>query len=303
MSTLEEQQNRRFAALDPQLPPIAPPPGRSEPLLAFVGRRRTGGLLSHIVHRPGSWLGLWESGEVWDLTPVPGDTGAAGLAALLDAWRMHLRGRPGVQDSSCTLTWPSRDAEAAAVLLAHGFAPQTCMAIRPPEPAEAPATSGVNVRRAREGDLEPLTDLRLEELRYAALVGPAVLRPGARELIATEVKYALQFGGLMWLAESGGVPAGMASCALVEPLPRTPLAGRLHPGDWGYVGTLSVAPGARDGGVGRALMAAAHGELVSRGVRGTFLFYHPANPLSPVFWHRQGYRPLWTTWARRPAWP
>ena len=37
-------------------------------------------------------------------------------------------------------------------------------------------------------------------------------------------------------------------------------------------------------------------------VRGTFLFYHPANPLSPVFWHRQGYRPLWTMWIRRPAW-
>ena len=301
MSTLEEQQNARFAALDPQLPPIAPPTKPAEPLIAWADGRKAGGLLSRSVHKPGDWLGLWEPAEVWDLCAVPGDSGPAGLAALLDAWRERMRGQAIGPDSSCTLTWPSRDAEAAAVLLAHGFAPQTCLAVRAAE-APTPVKPGVEVRRAAEGDLETLVDLRLEELRYASLVGPAAVRPGAREMLAIEVKYALRFSGMLWLAENGGVPAGMVSCTLAVPMPRTPLEGRLQAGDWGYIGTLSVSPAARDGGVGRALMAVAHSELIATGVRGTFLFYHPANPLSPVFWHRQGYRPLWTTWARRPAW-
>ena len=301
MSTLEEQQNARFAALDPLLPPIAPPTKPSEPLRVSVDGMKAGGLLTRTTHEPGDWLGLWEPAEVWDLTAVPGESGAAGLAALLEAWRERMRGQPIGPDSSCTLTWPSRDAEAAAVLLAHGFAPQTCLAVRAAE-APAPVKPGVEVRRAAVGDLETLVDLRLEELRYAALVGPAAVRPGAREMLAVEVKYALRFSGMLWLADTGGVPAGMVSCAFASPMARTPLAGRLPAGDWGYVGTLSVSPAARDGGVGRALMAVAHDELVSAGVRGTFLYYHLANPLSPVFWHRQGYRPLWTTWAHRPAW-
>ena len=301
MSTLEEQQNARFATLDPRLPPIAPPTKPSEPLRVSVDGKKAGGLLTRTVHEPGDWLGLWEPAEVWELSAVPGDSGAAGLAALLSAWRDRMRGQVIGPDSSCTLTWPSRDAEAAPVLLAHGFAPQTCLAVRAAE-APTPVNRGVEVRRATDADLETLVDLRLEELRYASMVGPAVVRPGAREMLAIEVKYTLRFSGMLWLADNGGVPAGMVSCALAVPMARTPLAGRLPSGDWGYVGTLSVSPAARDGGVGRALMAVAHGELIAAGVRGTFLYYHPANPLSPVFWHRQGYRPLWTTWARRPAW-
>jgi len=66
--------------------------------------------------------------------------------------------------------------------------------------------------------------------------------------------------------------------------------------------SLYVAKQARGQGVGRALMSVAHRELNVPGVLGTFLFYNPINPLSSVFWHRQGYRPLWTMWIRRPAW-
>ncbi|WIV53517.1 GNAT family N-acetyltransferase [Amycolatopsis nalaikhensis] len=302
MNPLEAQQNARFAALDPQLPPIAPPPSASEPLVVTAGGRKAGGLLTRVVHAPGSWPALWGPLEMWDLTAVPGDSGPAGLAALLDAWRERMRGTPSGADSGCSLAWPSRDAEASAVLLAHGFAPLTCLAVRSPEPPENAGPARVSVRRAEESDLEALTELRLAEWRYTSLVGTAVARPGARALLRAEVTRSLRFSGLIWLAEDDGVPAGLASCALVSPAPGDSLHGRLHPGRWGYVDTLSVAPEARGGGVGRALMAVAHRELVRPGVRGTFLFYHPANPLSPVFWHRQGYRPLWTMWIRRPAW-
>jgi hypothetical protein len=33
----------------------------------------------------------------------------------------------------------------------------------------------------------------------------------------------------------------------------------------------------------------------------TLLHYSQMNPLSAPFWHRMGYRPLWTTWEARPA--
>jgi GNAT superfamily N-acetyltransferase len=304
VTTLEAQQNARFAALDPLLPPIAAPPSpSSEPLMVTVGGRKAGGLLTNVVHAPGSWPALWGPSDIRDLTAVPGDSGAAGLAALLGAWRDRLRGTPAGPDSACTLTWPSRDAEASAVLLAHGFAPMTCLAVRPLDAPADPGTAPVTVRRAGEGDLDALTELRLAEWRYTSLVGTAVPRPGAPELLRAEVVRALRFSGLVWLAEEdGGVPAGMASCALAWATPGNSVHGRLLPGRWGYVDTLSVAPAARGGGVGRALMAVAHRELLRHDVRGTFLFYHPPNPLSPVFWHRQGYRPLWTMWLRRPAW-
>jgi len=303
VNPLEEQQNARFAALDPLLPPIAAPPAAaSEPLLTTAGGRKAGGLLTHVAHAAGSWPALWGPAEIWDLTAVPGDSGAAGLAALLGAWRDRMRGtRPGA-DSGCTLTWPSRDAEASAVLLAHGFAPMTCLAVRAAVPPGAPGPARVTVRLAGESDVDALTELRLAEWRYTSLVGTAVPRPGARALLRAEVVRSLRFSGLVWLAEDDGVPVGLASCALASPAPGDSIHGRLLPGRWGYVDTLSVAPAARGGGVGRALMAVAHADLLRREVRGTFLFYHPANPLSPVFWHRQGYRPLWTMWIRRPAW-
>jgi hypothetical protein len=49
-------------------------------------------------------------------------------------------------------------------------------------------------------------------------------------------------------------------------------------------------------------MVAAHREFERAGAIGTCLYYNPPNPLSSVFWPRQGYRPLWTTWQTSPAW-
>jgi len=48
-------------------------------------------------------------------------------------------------------------------------------------------------------------------------------------------------------------------------------------------------------------MAHVHQEFHAAGATGTYLYYNPTNPLSSVFWHRQGYRPLWTTWEIHPA--
>ncbi|MEC3974153.1 GNAT family N-acetyltransferase [Amycolatopsis sp. H20-H5] len=295
MTTLEDQQNARFAALDPLLPRMGRLPA-GELLTAGAG---AAGVLTKTVHPPGSWQSLWGPGEVWELLPVPGDAAAAGLATLLDVWRERMRRETPAPDSARVLTWPSRDAEVTRVLLDDGFVPWISLAVRANEPVADPGADGVTVRQATEGDLEEVVELRLEELRFSALVGTSVVRPEARELLTQEVLRSSRFGGRIWIAEVDGVAAGVACCGSPGP---SQGGGRLPDGLWGYVGTLSVAPAARRLGIGRALMAIAHRELNGVDVRGTFLFYNPANPLSTVFWHRQGYRPLWTTWGSSPVW-
>jgi len=93
----------------------------------------------------------------------------------------------------------------------------------------------------------------------------------------------------------------LAECAWVDAAPGTERAELLPPGRWGYVNNVVTALEERGGGLGQALMAHVHQEFHAAGVAGTYLYYNPTNPLSSVFWHRQGYRPLWTTWEVRPA--
>ncbi|MEU4741402.1 GNAT family N-acetyltransferase, partial [Actinosynnema sp. NPDC023658] len=103
------------------------------------------------------------------------------------------------------------------------------------------------------------------------------------------------------LAERDGIAVALAECAVVTSEPGNWTSTRLPHGRWGYVNCVSVLPGARGTGVGRQLMAHAHRELARLGTVGTYLYYNPPNPLSSVFWPRQGYRPLWTMWEVRPA--
>jgi GNAT superfamily N-acetyltransferase len=62
-----------------------------------------------------------------------------------------------------------------------------------------------------------------------------------------------------------------------------------------------VLPGRRGTGVGTALVEHLHRELDAIGVSVTLLHHAQLNPLSAPFWHRMGYRPLWTSWEVRPA--
>jgi GNAT superfamily N-acetyltransferase len=68
-----------------------------------------------------------------------------------------------------------------------------------------------------------------------------------------------------------------------------------------YVSCMVVRAAHRGGGIGAALVRHAHAVLDRVGVEATLLHYSGLNPLSPPFWHRCGYRPLWTTWELRPA--
>jgi GNAT superfamily N-acetyltransferase len=117
-------------------------------------------------------------------------------------------------------------------------------------------------------------------------------------VLRRELGARLAGGGAVWLAEDDGRAVGVLDGGLVYAAPGSTLADLLPLGVWGAVHHCGVVPGARGSGVGRSLVEHAH-DAWSRAA-GAVLHFHPANPLSSVFWPRRGYRPLWTTWEHRP---
>lgn len=299
---LLEHQHTRLTTLDPRLPAVFPLP-RGEPITARLpGGEAVAGLIAQTSAPPGSLQSLWQASRTYELFPLLGGHPRTGMDALLGAWREWLtaQGAPEA-DSSCLVTWPSRDVEATRALLDHGFTPLSCLAIRGPAPSTDTKLSGtVKLRRAGPADLDAVVELALAELSYAALVGASVLRPEAAQLKRTAAHVRLHSDDPVWLAERDGAPIALAECGWVD-TERHHGGHRLQAGRWAYVNCVSVHEKARDTGVGRALMNLAHDEFARSGVRGSFLYYNPPNPLSSVFWPRQGYRPLWTMWEVRPS--
>ncbi|MEV0680651.1 GNAT family N-acetyltransferase [Actinosynnema sp. NPDC050436] len=400
---LVEAQGARFAGIDPLLPAVVAPPDGDVITAALPDGTRVAGVVQHQVHDRTSAARLWSASEVWELTPLLGGAGAAGMDALLRAWRQWLdRVGAAERDSACVVTWPSRDAEAGRALLDHGLVPLSVIAVRrtpptgvnspavprtpaaqvpplagaltartppgspphatraahtPPNPPphttraahtsdtstytssdtssagsaphpssngqapgapaaraphpDQPAARGTRsgppppgmptIRRATPADLDAVLTLALAELRYSALVGSTVDRPEAVGIKRRALAERLAAGGPAWLVERDGIAVALAECALVTSEPGNWTSTRLPTGRWGYVNCVSVLPGARGAGIGRHLMAYAHRELQRLGTVGSYLYYNPPNPLSSVFWPRQGYRPLWTVWEVRPA--
>lgn len=297
---LLDAQTTRFERLDSLLPPAAPPPEGHVITAALSRGDRVAAVLTYSTFAPGTATTLWSALELYELHPLLGAAGGEGMDALLREWR-HLLGRRAVDaDSACLLTWPSRDAAAARPLMAHGFVPLTCLAVRTGDPGGVPRTD-VTVRLATASDLDVVLALEMAELEYSALVGAAIVRPDAEEVKRAALIRHIAQGDLIWLAERDGVVAGVAHCRLLTVTPAGLTGVRLRPGRWGYVNCVSVTDTARGTGIGRELMSVAHHELHRRGASGTFLYFNPPNPLASVFWARQGYRPLWTSWELRPA--
>lgn len=294
------RQDQRLRGLDWLLPPVAPPP-QGEVLTAGTGGGTVAGVLVRSEHPPGSPARMWSASHVSELVPLLGDAGRAGMHALLDAWRARV---PGLglpaEDSSCVLSWPSRDVEVGRALLDHGLLPLSVIAVHTPlSPRSPPAGDGV--RRARPGDLPDCLELTLAEQAYSALVGGAVLREETAALKRSVLEARLGRGEPIWVAERDGVVVGLAECGFSDAVPGSWIAARLPPGRWGYVNCASVLPGSRGQGVGQRLVTHVHAAFAVARAVGSYLYYNPPNPLSSVFWPRQGYRPLWTVWEARPA--
>ncbi|RZS34931.1 acetyltransferase (GNAT) family protein [Herbihabitans rhizosphaerae] len=300
LASLTAAQTARLTGMDPLLPPVAHPPDGEVITAALPSGERVAGVLARTHLTPELPPSLWSALDVFELHPLLGAHGGDAFDALVPRWRNLVEMmRPGA-DSSCVVFWPSRDAEVTKSLLHHGFVPLSVIAVRGREPGDEPPP-GVTIRRATERDIDTVLHLAMVELAYSAQVGGTVLRPGAARIKRDALIPRLAAGDPMWLAERDGVAIGLAECWLTESEPGSWTATRLPVGSWGYVNCLSVLPDARGAGVGQALMSVAHNEMHRRGVRGTFLYYNPPNPLSSVFWARQGYRPLWTVWEVRPA--
>ncbi|QFU91565.1 GNAT family N-acetyltransferase [Amycolatopsis sp. YIM 10] len=265
-----------------------------------AGGERVSAVLRRERYEPGAVELLWSAARVWRLFPEIGTTGTAGMDALLRAWRAELDAESPGEDSACVVTWPSHDAEAIRAFLDHGLAPVTALATRtePPEVVERP---GVTVRQARPDDFAAVLDLALEIFDYSSLVA-LPRREHTEDLLAPRLRTKLeQDTGTVWVAEIGGIVAGLADCSWVDVTGEAGAAELLPPGSWGYLNNVGTAREVRGRGIGRTLAAAAHAYFHERGAAGTYLYYNPPNPLSSVFWHRRGYRPLWTIWEVRPA--
>lgn len=300
MNTAEEllaAQTRRLRAIDPLLPSaVAPPPG--EVLTAGMAS----GVLLRSDHPKGSPARMWSASHVSELVPVLGDAGAAAMDALLGAWRNRLPGlRLPDRDSACVVCWPSRDVESARALLDHGFVPLSVIAVNTTVGVTRTPGRGDGVRRAGPGDLEECLRLTMAEQAYSAMVGGAVLREDIEEIKRGLIAARLQRDEPIWVAEQDGVVVGLAECGYSDAVPGSWMASRLRAGRWGYINCASVLPGARNQGVGGRLVGRVHAAFAAAGVVGSYLYYNPPNPLSSVFWPRQGYRPLWTVWEIRPA--
>ena len=202
------------------------------------------------------------------------------------------------------INWPARDVTGVPALLRHGLRPVTVIAVRPKarhaaSPADKPRP-GLVIRPASPADLDSVAELEMGAVRYDAHFGGSVPRPATEALVRAEAQAALaKRPGWTWLAEHDSQPVALT---VVEPPDAaTWIAGMTRPGVTAYLQTMFVRPGERSGGTGAALARHVHDELDARGIDLTLLHYAQVNPVSAPFWHRMGYRPLWSTWEARPG--
>ena len=311
---LADATARRWLAVDPLLPPPAGAPrGCGAELIAARHDGRTVGVAAceHSESVPGSMDMTWSAARTFRLTAMVADVDVTrGLDMLLSRWRDHLDRVPDADgpDTSAVVTWPSRDVAGVAALLRHGLAPLIVVAVRstrrltqPQAPGSAaPAGNDVRIRRAGPADIEDVTRLGLETIRFDAHFGAVTERPETGLALRAEAGTALAAPEpWVWLAERDGAPVGLAwverpeAAGWIAPLTAVrPVA---------YLYLMGVAHRERGGGIGAGLAARVHREIEGAGVAATLLHYALPSPLSAPFWSMQGYRPLWTAWEARPA--
>jgi GNAT superfamily N-acetyltransferase len=295
--------NRRLRRLDPLLRAAGPlHPTVDSPLLAAAG-----GFAVVTRNRPDpqSLDATWTTAAEERITLRVGERDPAGAAAdLLSAWarRVQVAAAAGDWDSSAILTWPSRDAAMTPVFLRHGLMPKSIVAARLPGRAAALSRSngGLSVRAAGPDDLAAAVALQLELIRWDEQFGAITERPSTPEALRRDLAASLaKEPSWTWIAEVGGRPVGLLRVS--PPEEATWIASVVDRAPVAYVSCLVVTAGHRGTGAGASLVAAAHAAVDGAGIGVTLLHYAALSPLSPPFWHRAGYRPLWTTWHARPA--
>jgi GNAT superfamily N-acetyltransferase len=300
---------KRWRHLDPLLTePSDLPEGCMAPLLALGDNSRPSGLgVCRHQHVAADTLAqTWGTATKFVLSMrLRGPDVAAAADDLLTQWRDHLSAQPEAKadDTAAIVNWPARDVTGVLALLRHGLQPLTVIAVRPkarPANVGTAPPEGLVIRPATADDLDAVAELELGVVRYDAHFGGSIPRPATEALVRAETQAALaKRPGWTWLAEQNGQPVALT--AVEPPAAATWIAGMTRTGATAYLQTMFVRPDERSGGIGAALVRHVHGELDARGIDLTLLHYSQVNPLSAPFWHRMGYRPLWSTWEARPA--
>jgi GNAT superfamily N-acetyltransferase len=314
VNDLNKAVARRWQGLDPLLPePSDLPEGCMAPLLSMGPNGRPSGLgVCRHQYVPADTLAqTWGAATKFVLSVRLREADAKpALDDLLTQWHKHLRDQPEAHedDTAAIVNWPARDVTGVLALLRHGLQPMAVIAVRRagrPVPGAAAgavpaAPPGLVIRPPGPDDLDRVTELEVGVVRYDAHFGGSIPRPATEDLVRAETQAALaKRPGWTWLAEQDGQPIALA---VVEPPDAaTWISNMARPGATAYLQTMFVTPGERSGGIGAALVRHVHDELDARGVDLTLLHYAQVNPLSAPFWHRMGYRPLWSTWEARPA--
>ncbi|NRQ36911.1 GNAT family N-acetyltransferase [Nonomuraea sp. NN258] len=157
------------------------------------------------------------------------------------------------------------------------------------------------MRRATLDDLEAVAVLTERLVAFDAQFGWVTVRPSTPAAIRLDLAHQVlvEGGHWCWVAELDGAVTGMVT--VMSPARCEWIAQQVHASPVAYVGTVFVPARARGRGVASALIARVHAHAAAAGVRTMTLHHALPNPLSTVFWARQGYRPIYTQWTRHLA--
>jgi GNAT superfamily N-acetyltransferase len=270
-----------------------------QPLLAVSGAV---GVPVYRQPEPGAPLPMWFAAHGFSLRPLVADLDVEpALDRLLTEWAAQIgaQARDAGDDSAAYVFVPSRDVATFPALGRHGLAPYAVVAARRPGHPNLPPGSAT-VRQATLDDLDTVAALALTQAQQEVPFSTTFARPTAAEQIRAEVERTLRTPERwVWLATVDGAPVGLITAT--PPDQNDWVASYTDARPVAYLSVAWVDGTARGAGVGSALAAAAHRAFDEAGMGLTLLHYSLVNPRSGPFWHRLGYRPLWTGWQAKPA--
>ncbi|MDT9592742.1 GNAT family N-acetyltransferase [Nocardioides zeae] len=250
---------------------------------------------------------LWAARRTHVLQPRIADGAEPDWGGLLDAWLAVVEADPAAREveTSAGVSLASRDHALVEELVRRHLGPASVLAVRTldrPDDAAPPVPHGVVVRPATAApdDLRWLLDRSVALQAWEAGLGYVPRRSEAEVLLGADLEVAIRRDlGWTWIAELDGEP--VAFVQVNPPEEAEWVAGQTWLAPVGYLVSAYVDPALRSGGLGRVLVAAAHARARDDGWSALLLHHAASSAWSAPFWGSLGYRPLVTTWMRRPA--